>query len=323
MSSLHGYTQLCHYSVISQSHVYILEFYLGEPQLVLTCIQRVLLYLLRSSVAHTPLEHWHLLVLSAHSNTGKVLPPVCRHRLTRWNWVHILLPLQLRTSSNAGSNFKGKLVTSSAASTRAETTTCVNTNTSVRNVVEITPRTNTTHRSSEEGLQAKYWRYNLLGADNQKPMTTAEWSKTAIPLPRPPNSELENTIANNTITSHTHLFNIKTPINIDIFQSLLSHHPNHPFIDSVLAGACGRAFGPRPIRSPRTFLLHILRSEVHFRNQPQHEQERSHYSLVLWGLFCLFLERPPVYIYPRTSKDRTGPLKTGLLNIFASLESFE
>ena len=28
--------QLCHYSAISQSHVYILEFYLGEPQLKLT-----------------------------------------------------------------------------------------------------------------------------------------------------------------------------------------------------------------------------------------------------------------------------------------------
>jgi hypothetical protein len=28
--------QLCHYSTISQSHVYILEFYLGEPQLELT-----------------------------------------------------------------------------------------------------------------------------------------------------------------------------------------------------------------------------------------------------------------------------------------------
>ena len=61
--------QLCHYSVISQSHVYILEFYLGEPQLELTWIQRVPLHLLRSSVTHTPLEHWHLLVLSAHSNT--------------------------------------------------------------------------------------------------------------------------------------------------------------------------------------------------------------------------------------------------------------
>jgi hypothetical protein len=110
--------------------------------------------------------------------------------------------------------------------TRGVPTTLVSTGTSAKSAEEITPKVNTTHRSNEEGLQPKYRRYNLWGANNQKPMTTAEWSETAVPLPRSPKSELENPVANVTIASHAHLFNVQTPININIFQSLLSSHPN-------------------------------------------------------------------------------------------------
>ena len=66
--------------------------------------------------------------------------------------------------------------------TRGVPTTLVSTGTSAKSVEEITPKANMTHRSNEEGLQPKYRRYNLWGADNQKPMTTAEWSETAVPF---------------------------------------------------------------------------------------------------------------------------------------------
>ena len=35
---------------------------------------------------------------------------------------------------------------------------------------------------------------------------------------------------------HAHLFRITTPINVDCFQSLLSSHPNQPFVLSVCRG---------------------------------------------------------------------------------------
>ena len=53
--------------------------------------------------------------------------------------------------------------------TQAAHTARVSTNTFARNVEEITLKMNTTHQSKDEGLQPKYRRYNLWGADNQSP----------------------------------------------------------------------------------------------------------------------------------------------------------
>jgi hypothetical protein len=39
-----------------------------------------------------------------------------------------------------------------------------------------------------------------------------------------------------TITDNPSLFQVSTPINIDVFQSLLKHHPNPDFVDSVCVG---------------------------------------------------------------------------------------
>ena len=41
-----------------------------------------------------------------------------------------------------------------------------------------------------------------------------------------------------TIQSNPHLFHIVTPINADCFQSLLSSHPNQPFVEFVCRGLC-------------------------------------------------------------------------------------
>ena len=147
----------------------------------------------------------------------------------------------------------------------------------------------------------------MWGADNQKPMTTAEWSETAIPLPRPPNLELENTIANDTIISHAHLFDVKTPINIDVFQTLLSHHPNRPFVDSVLAGL-REGFWPWA----NTLSPHFPSSytqepngrydEVHlsfFHDQLRHEQERGRYSSSLGNTLLPGMYSMPIYAVPK------------------------
>lgn len=50
---------------------------------------------------------------------------------------------------------------------------------------------NVRKEGSEVGLQPKYLRYNLWGADHSLPITIAERSESAIPLPRPPTAELK------------------------------------------------------------------------------------------------------------------------------------
>ncbi|TEB27632.1 hypothetical protein FA13DRAFT_1601965, partial [Coprinellus micaceus] len=65
---------------------------------------------------------------------------------------------------------------------------------------------------------------------------TADWTEHAEPLPRPPDDELANPIVNQTIHDNPHLFNVSTPINIDLFEELLATHPNQPFVRSVVVG---------------------------------------------------------------------------------------
>jgi hypothetical protein len=55
-------------------------------------------------------------------------------------------------------------------------------------------------------------------------------------LPCPPQSELENVIANETISGHPELFKITCNINTRKFNELLQDHPNQPFIQSVIVG---------------------------------------------------------------------------------------
>ncbi|KIK90713.1 hypothetical protein PAXRUDRAFT_48304, partial [Paxillus rubicundulus Ve08.2h10] len=55
-------------------------------------------------------------------------------------------------------------------------------------------------------------------------------------LPALPTKEFLNVDALNTIHTHPHLFVVSTPIDVDRFQSLLSGHPNQPFVQSVCHG---------------------------------------------------------------------------------------
>ncbi|KDR79789.1 hypothetical protein GALMADRAFT_15607, partial [Galerina marginata CBS 339.88] len=56
------------------------------------------------------------------------------------------------------------------------------------------------------------------------------------PLPRPPQHEIDNPAVQETLRTHPHLFKIETPINVDVFESLLLSHPNQPFVTSVCKG---------------------------------------------------------------------------------------
>ncbi|KAH9960229.1 hypothetical protein BGW80DRAFT_1134682, partial [Lactifluus volemus] len=86
------------------------------------------------------------------------------------------------------------------------------------------------------------------------------------PLPSPPTSILSDSATLFTLTNFPHLFQVVTPINVDLFASLLSSHPNRPFVDSVIRGlregfwppadddptlyATSRDFPERPLSPP-------------------------------------------------------------------------
>ena len=58
----------------------------------------------------------------------------------------------------------------------------------------------------------------------------------AQPLASIPLNKLDNEIAIDTINHHPDLFKISTPIKVDNLENLLTHHPNPPFVKSVLNG---------------------------------------------------------------------------------------
>lgn len=77
----------------------------------------------------------------------------------------------------------------------------------------------------------------FLWADDEAPVTPlAMLSETLRPLPYPPDSELDNPVSRKTVRENPHLFKIVTPINVDVFESLLDSHPNRPLVDSVCYG---------------------------------------------------------------------------------------
>lgn len=82
-----------------------------------------------------------------------------------------------------------------------------------------------------------YLRYNVWTNEQLSSLpSTTEWSETAEPLPSVPPHELNNPIAQKTISENLHLFSITTPINVDVFEKLLASHPNQPFVRSVCRG---------------------------------------------------------------------------------------
>jgi len=161
--------------------------------------------------------------------------------------------------------------------------------------------------SSEGGMQPKYLQYNLWGADQSLLITIAEWSESAIPLPRPPMAELENTLFRSALASSPHLFAVITPLNVDHFEILLVAHPNRPFVSSILTGL-HEGFWPwaDTLKDgyPNSFFqrpMGIYQDEhwQFFHSQLTHEQAHGHYSSLaeqhlLPGMYCM-----PIYAVPK------------------------
>ena len=163
-------------------------------------------------------------------------------------------------------------------------------------------------RMGNEGeMQPKYLRYNLWGADQGLPITIAEWSESAAPLPRPPQAELENPLVKSTLATYPHLFSVDTPINVDRLETFLADHPNRPFVDSVLVGL-REGFWPWASTQkpgyPSTFLQEPtgIYTDAHhdfFRKQLKHEQTKGRYSasvgqVLIPGMYCM-----PIYAVPK------------------------
>ncbi|KZW01960.1 DNA/RNA polymerase [Exidia glandulosa HHB12029] len=67
-------------------------------------------------------------------------------------------------------------------------------------------------------------------------MTLAEWTETAQVWSDPPIHELVNLDAFDTIDTHRELFQVVTPIKIDVFERYLEGHPNPDFVRFVCRG---------------------------------------------------------------------------------------
>ncbi|KAF8572677.1 hypothetical protein K439DRAFT_1377845 [Ramaria rubella] len=61
-------------------------------------------------------------------------------------------------------------------------------------------------------------------------------TETAQPLPSVSDDMLKSLPINQTINSRPDLFQILTPINVDMYESLLRSHPNHDLVNSVCCG---------------------------------------------------------------------------------------
>ena len=90
--------------------------------------------------------------------------------------------------------------------------------------------------TSIESRRPRFARDLLWGTVGDDISPAARYSLFAEPLPRPPPSELDNSVANDTICAHPELFKIICNIKIEKFKELLLDHPNQPFVQSVIIG---------------------------------------------------------------------------------------
>ena len=114
-----------------------------------------------------------------------------------------------------------------------------NTNTFVKNAnnMDMEGWNAKSRRQCEElGKRPWYLRYNVFWDDDKLSRLCAEWMEIAQPLSPIPLDKLNNELAVDTINHHPDLFIVSNPINIDNFEDLLIHHPNPPFVKSVING---------------------------------------------------------------------------------------
>ena len=191
----------------------------------------------------------------------------------------------------------------------------VDIDTSVRNVEALTTDklpARQPQRVEFYGMRPKYLRYNVWDPEGNLAITTAEWTETAKPLPRPPPVQLMHPVVGETVSKHPDLFKIVSPVNIERFRDLLSDHPNQPFVKSVCEGL---KYGFWPWADiwkpdyPETLDLSLsvetdAKREKFFLEQAEIELAKDHYSAsvgstLLPGMYCM-----PIYAVPKPHSDK-------------------
>jgi hypothetical protein len=160
-------------------------------------------------------------------------------------------------------------------------------------------------------MRPKYHRYNVWDPDNEQTDTTAEWTEHAKPLPRPSPEQLMHPITRQTISDNPDLFQIVTPVKVDVFEDLLQDHPNQPFVKSVCDGL---RYGFWPWADiwkpdyPESLDLsqhqHDPAREKFLNDQRNAEVEAGRYSssigeTLLPGMYCM-----PIYAVPKPHSDK-------------------
>ena len=157
------------------------------------------------------------------------------------------------------------------------------------------------------GLQPKYLRHNLWAGSSSFTRSTVEWSETARPLPRPPPSELSNPFVNKTISDNPSLFQIRTPIKIDVFESLLTNHPNPNFVKSVCAGLregfwpwADTSLGNAPLTHDESKpMTDDLKQSSFIREQCQKERHKGYFSESFGNDLLPGMYSMPIYAVPK------------------------
>ena len=162
------------------------------------------------------------------------------------------------------------------------------------------------------GMRPKYLRYNIWDLEGNMAKTTAKWTETAKPLPRPPPVQLMHPIVADTVSKNPELFKIVTPIKVGVFENLLNDHPNQAFVKSVCNGL-RYGFWPwvdlwKPDYPEMLDLSMMdqtdLEREKFFFKQAAHELAKDRYSMsigpnLLPGMFCM-----PIYVVPKPHSDK-------------------
>ena len=162
------------------------------------------------------------------------------------------------------------------------------------------------HSEVANGLRLKYLRYNIWDPSSDFSPNTSDWTLTAEPLEGPPQSALDDEIVTKTLNENPDLFEIVTPIRVDVFEAYLSTHPNQAFVKSVCKGL-HEGFWPWA-ETPKPGYPETLdeskpaptdeKKAVFLRTQRDTELAKDRFSApfkhLLPGMYCM-----PIYAVPK------------------------
>ncbi|KAJ3489182.1 hypothetical protein NLI96_g2316 [Meripilus lineatus] len=137
----------------------------------------------------------------------------------------------------------------------------------------------------------------------------ATLSETLRPLPGPPQTELLNTPASQTINKNPDLFKVSTPINVERFEFLLRGHPNRPLVESVCEGlrsgfwpfAETNPSAPRTLEIPGKSLSKEEKCEYakYIDNERAQDRFSPAFTKLLPGMYVM-----PNHVIPKAGSDK-------------------